>query len=950
MFSLKSEKMISKYLSISKLEMKNIKIATLLSAFLLMLSCEKPEKFGIISTTVNNRAEATGVHPENFFFSWKMHSEGRGVKQTAYRILVAGEADFSEGNIIWDSGKINDEKSILVSYAGKVLDEGRMYFWKVKAWGNHGNESEWSNTNAFTTGLFSGKSWNGAKWIAYDTLPAENRLVPGIHLPGKEYRGKELGFQKLPLLRKEFVVKKGLKQALVFVSGLGHYELNLNGEKVGDSFIAPGWTHYDQTVLYNTYDCTLQLNEGKNALGMMLGNGFFIVPNSRYRKVMTAYGNPMMICKIRLQYDDGSIENIVSDESWKTAPAPITYSSIYGGENYDARLEQPGWNQPEFDDSDWQDVVVVNAPAKELLPETDYPVKISEVLKVKKMTRIEDMENSYLYDFGQNASGIFELTVEGNRGDTIILTPGELKSKEGRANQRATGRPHFYSYILKGDGVETWRPKFTYYGFRYIQVDGAVPASENVEAGLPKIVELKMLHNRNSSPETGTFETSFELFNRVDTLIKWAIKSNFQSVLSDCPHREKLGWLEQAYLMGEGVHFNFDVYGLYNKIVDDMITAQTADGLVPDIAPEYTEFWQDFRDSPEWGSASVIVPWLIYKWYGNMQPLKKAWPMMEKYVSYLKGKSENHIIDYGLGDWYDLGPQRPGYAQLTPKALTATAIYFYDVKLMSEIAGVLDMTDKVEKYAAWADEIKEAFNDKFFDPETKIYSTGSQTAISMPLVVGLVEDENREAVVQTLVKSIQNSGKALTAGDVGFNFLVKALRDNGQNQLLFEMNARDDVPGYGYQLKKGATALTESWQALGIVSNNHLMLGHIMEWFYSGLGGIGQTENSVAYKEIRIDPKVVGGIASSRASYETPYGTVLSAWHHSDEKFILEVEIPVNASAQIILPAENADQVAESGKPVKSSDFDLERLENGVVIKTGSGSYRFEVKNGAMPN
>ena len=917
---------------------------SIIALILILNSCRYKNSFEVISTTIDNMDVASGINPEGFNFSWKMISEERNVMQTAYRILVSAEDDFSEKNIIWDSGKKESENSILVGYDGTKLNPGTTYFWKVKSWDNLGNESDWSERKSFTTGLISITDWEGAKWIAYDTINPENRLVPGIHLPGKDFNGKQLGFHKLPILRKEFQVNKGLKKALVFVSGLGHYELELNGIKVGDNFIAPGWTDYDETVFYNTFDVTDLLSTDQNVLGMWLGNGFFNIPNSRYRKVMAAFGNPMMILKLQLNYNDGSSEIIVSDESWKTTPGPITFSSIYGGETYNSTLEKVGWNTAGFDDSNWQNAIAVVSPCKELLPEKDYPVQLAETIHLKKTSKIENIKNNWLFDFGQNASGIFEISVKGNRGDSIKITPAELLDENGQANQKASGQPHYYTFILKGDGVETWQPKFTYYGFRYLQIEGAVPNSENNNSGLPEIIEIKMLHNRNSSPATGSFSTSFELFNRVDSLIKWAIKSNFQSVLSDCPHREKLGWLEQTYLMGEGIHFNYDVYGLYSKIVDDMITAQTSNGLVPDIAPEYVEFAGGFRDSPEWGSAVVILPWLIYKWYGDVEPMKKAWPMMTRYVDYLNNNSVNHIVDYGLGDWFDMGPASPGVAQLTPVSLTATAIYYYDVLLLSEMAELLGK-EEAENLKKQAAEIKTSFNNKFYNSETGIYSTGSQTAISMPLVVGLAEDKNREKVVQTLVNSIHNSENALTAGDVGFHFLVRALADNNQGELLYKMNARNDVPGYGYQLKKGATALTESWPALENVSNNHLMLGHIMEWFYGGLGGIGQTEKSVAYKEIKIEPQIVGDIKSAKTSFESPYGTIFSKWENSEESFNLEIEIPVNTNAQIVIPAKNRENISESGNKISSTNsISVSKELNGkVVIEVGSGKYFFEI-------
>lgn len=912
---------------------------------LLMTACKPAEELSIISVSVDNHPEATGVNPKTLFFSWKFDASNRNVIQESYQLEVATSEEFED--VVWNSGKVMSRQSILVDYSGDALMPGTSYFYKVKVWDNHGNESSWE-TGSFTTGLFIQKDWNGAEWIGMDQLDPKDRLVPGIHLPGKEYKGKQLGLHKLPLLRKEFDVQNSLKRATVFVSGLGHYELYLNGHKVGDHFLAPGWTDYDESALYNTFDVTSLLQKGDNAVGMMLGNGFFIVPNKRYRKIMTAYGDPMLKLALKMEFKDGSTSWMVSDDTWKTSPGPITFSSIYGGEDYNANLEQPGWDKTGFDDSNWKNALQVNFPGKKLLPETDYPVKVMESIPVNKITKIEDEPNAWLYDFGQNASGVFEVTVQGKKGDTIIFTPAELKTEDNHANQKATGRPHFYRYVMKGDGEERWQPRFTYYGYRYLQVNGATPDSIG-DSEMPQIVDLKMLHTRNSSPDAGTFECSNPLFNDINSLIKWAIKSNLASVATDCPHREKLGWLEQAFLMGEGIHFNYDVYGLYSKMIDDMMEAQTADGLVPTIVPEYTEmhFMEGvFRDSPEWGSAAIIVPWLLYKWYGDVEPIQRAWPMMERYVHYMERKADNHILDFGLGDWYDLGPERPGFPQLTPRALTATATYFYDIKLMSEMAPLIGKDDKVKGLSAWAEEVKTAFNDTFYDAETGIYSTGSQTAISMPLVVGLVDDANKEKVVNSLVTSIEKSDYALTAGDVGFNFLVKALQNNNRGDMLFKMNDRDDVPGYGYQLKKGATALTESWPALEVVSNNHLMLGHLMEWLYAGIGGIKQTEKSVAYKELVIEPQVVGDITSAKVTYETPYGTVLSSWKDTENKFDLEVEIPANSSAIVVFHTDELAKIMEGGEPVlPSNGFEFLGEESGKLkVKIGSGNYHFTVK------
>lgn len=922
------------------------KMAFLL-AVMVLAACSSPE-LEVLSTSCELKAEPVGMPLSGFRLGWKLGSEQRGVVQTAYQVLLADDAGkLTEDAALWNSGQVASDASILVKYDGTALEPGERYFWKVKVWDNHGNESAWSKVASFVTKL-DAADWQNSSWIAYDELDQERRIVPGVHLPGsdKKWRDVESGDHVLPLLRKDFLADKKVEQALVFVSGLGHYELFLNGDKVGNSFLAPGWTHYDDFALYNTYDISDALQKGANTFGVMLGNGFFNIPNERYRKLMTAYGKPMLRMVVKLTYNDGSVEELVSDESWKAAPGPLTFSSIYAGETYNAMLEQPAWSSPGFDDSGWQKAMVVKSNVAALRPELDYPLEITREIAFDSIMTIDEKDGIYLYDFGQNASGVPSIKVQGQKGDTIYFYPAELKTDDMRANQRATGRWHYYTYICKGDGVETWTPQFTYYGFRYVEVRGARPESVPGNEALPVVLDMVHKHTHVNAPKQGSFETSFELFNDVYSLIDWAIRSNYASVMTDCPHREKLGWLEQLYLMGGGIHYNYDIYHTYRKQVEDMMAAQTPEGLVPDIAPEYVEFWEWFRDSPEWGSASIQVPWLLYKWYGDTEIIEQSWNMMGRYAEYLRDTSVNHIIDHGLGDWYDLGPERPGIAQLTPRTITGTAIYYSDIKLMSEMAGIIGKPDEQTRYANWAADIKKSFNDTFLDRETGIYSTGSQTAIAMPLVAGLVDDEDKPAVFKTLVESIEKDNKALTAGDVGFHYLVKALQENGGGQLLYEMNARDDVPGYGYQLKKGATALTESWAALKEVSNNHLMLGHIMEWFYGGLGGIDQTSQSVAYKQLKIAPQMVGDIKQARTTFDSPYGKVVSEWKRSDGKVKLHVEVPVNSSALVEIPYAEGQHLLERGKAVNEADGvdGLVAFENKWVLTIGSGSYTFEVQ------
>ena len=681
------------------------------------------------------------------------------------------------------------------------------------------------------------------------------------------------------------------------------------------------------------------MTAGKNAVGVIVGNGFYNINRERYRKIVIAYGYPKMISKLKINYTDGTSDIIVSGSDWKCTPSPILYSSIYGGEDYDARLEQKGWNLPGFNDSKWSAPLFATVPTGELTAETDNPVTVRKEIKVKKTE--QPVAGKYLYDFGQNCSGIIELKVAGKKGSVIKLTPGELITKEKEINQNASGTPYFYTYTLKGEGVETWRPRFTYYGFRYLMVEGATPKSEKTTKPVPEILGLTLLHTCNSAPRSGEFSCSNQLFNQIYTLIDWAIRSNTQSVATDCPHREKLGWLEQTYLMGASMFYNYNLYPLYRKAIRDMIDSQTANGLVPDIAPEYVPFQSGFRDSPEWGSAGVILPWMVWQWYGDLSVVEEALPMMTRYVNYLGTKADGHILSHGLGDWFDYGPNTPGEAQLTPKALTATAIYYYDIILLSKMMALTHHSEDAKKMEALAGEVKLAFNTRFFNQKSKVYATGSQTAMSMPLCVGLVEEKERNLVFKNLVDSITASGKSLTAGDIGFHFLVKALEEGGGSQLLFDMNFRNDVPGYGYQLKKGATALTESWPALEEVSNNHLMLGHIMEWFYTGLGGIKQDENSVGFRNIIIRPEIVGDLTWAKSSYQSPYGIIRSEWKKNVKGLEMKIEIPANTTAKIYFPIKKQTIITENGKKMTA----IAGAEGKYFCNAGSGNYVYQIVN-----
>lgn len=927
--------------------MKKIESFLLVSVTLIMiLSCSDGSSgIKIDKMFCNYKQFASGVGT-TVNFGWTLLSNERNQSQKAFQIIIADNQKSIEANEanVWDSGKILSDQSVGNLFENINLKPDRYYYWKVKVWNKNDIESDWSSVSKFITALFNVSDWDNAQWISLEEMDDSKVLVPGITTWMKNTENIAVRRAIIPMFRKEIELKNEIESALLFISGLGHYKAYINGNIISDDFLSPGWTNYHKTCLYNTYDVTDAVKNGLNALGIIVGTGFYNINNERYRKLLITYGMPKLIARMHIKYKDGSEKIIISDKDWKAAPSPITYSSMYGGENYDARLEQNGWNEAGFDDSSWQEVLLAKNPGGKLVPETAFPVKKMETYQPIKVVKRGSID--YLIDFGQNASGIVRIKVKGNKGDTIRIIPAEVIHEDYSVNQRWTGSPYYYEYILKGDGIETWEPMFTYYGLRYVEIFGVQPSDYKDDPGRPELLDIKMFHTYNSTPHTGNFWCSNPLFNQIDTLIRYGIQSNFQSILTDCPHRERLGWLEQSYLVGTSVQHNYEVYHLYCKLVRDMIDSQRKNGLIASTAPEFVAFDDPFLDIPEWGSAIVLLPWLIYKWYGDISLMIEAWPAMQDYMEYLDSKADNFILDYGLGDWYDIGPELPGVSQLTPIPATATSIYFYDYMVLSEMAKKLGKDNESEIYLKKAIKIKEAYNKLLFDPKTCIYSTGSQTSQAIPLSMNIIEEQYREKALQNLVDTIIANNKAITAGDIGFHYLVDALTEGGYSQLFYEMNNRDDVPGYGYQIKKGATALTESWQALVRKSNNHMMLGHIEEWFYTGLGGIRQEENSVAYKNILIDPTFVDGLEQVKTSYYSPYGLIKSEWENRGDELIIEVSVPVNVTARLILPVDNTNNVRENGVTIDEiSEIKVLKSDNNKTeLEIGSGDYSFLIK------
>lgn len=851
---------------------------------------------------------------------WQLESSAPGQRQTGRRILVASSLDLlkRETGDLWDSGIVESDATTQVSYGGKPLNSFQQVFWKVRAWDMNAQPTAWSEPATWTVGVLDRADWHAA-WIGSPETPAPSSLY----------------------LRGEIQVRPRLKRALAYVCGLGCYEFSINGRKAGDFLFPPGWTKYDKTCLYDTYDVTDCLRRGTNALGLLLGNGMYNVERGRYTKFTGSFGALKAIAVVRLEYSDGAVEYFGTGEHWRAHPGPLTFNSVYGGEDYDARLQCRGWDRRDFNAEDWVPASVMNGPGGQLhgLTCAAPPVREFETLLPVRVTDINS--RTKVYDLGVNASIMPHLRVKGPTGSVVRIIPAELLADNGTVDRTSCGGGRAYwQYTLDGMGSELWVPRFFYHGSRYLQVE-CQPASGAQK--LPRVVSLKAVVVQSSSETVGDFACSNPLFNRIYNLVRRAQRSNLMSVLTDCPHRERLGWLEQDHLNGPSLRYGFDLARLFAKALNDMSDSQLANGLVPDIAPEYVQFEGGFRDSPEWGSACILVAWQQYEFEGDIRLLRQHYPMMKRYVDYLRSRAKDGLLNYGLGDWYDIGPKPPGVAQLTPIALTASAFYFDDARLVSRIAEILGKTEDATEYAAQAKAIRSRFNEEFFDGAKCQYATGSQCANALPLVIGLVDETNRSAVLSNLVADVQTRGNALTAGDVGYRYLLRALAEGGRSDVIFAINNQTNKPGYGYQLAKGATSLTEAWDADRHSSQNHFMLGQIVEWFYHDVAGIAIDPKAPGFKNVIIRPTPVGELRWAKAHYISPHGMIECDWKREGHEFVLKVKIPPGGTGTVYVPTGSSGQVTVNGRPAGQNQgvqF-LHRVADTMVYQVPSGSYEF---------
>ena len=867
--------------------------------------------------------------------SWKAASDVRGEHETGWQVLVASSAALlaKDQGDLWDSGRREAGESAAVPYAGTPIASLQQVFWKLRAWDGSGRATAWSRAASWTMGLLAAADWKGV-WIA---APGETESL---------------------LLRREFTVQHGLRRALAVVSGLGQYELSCNGEPTTEHLLEPGWTDYERTTLYDTRDLTGLLHPGVNALGLMLGNGMYdVVHRDRFAKFNAFAGPLRAILHLRLEYDDGHVEFVGTDARWRTQAGPITFGNAYGGEDADARLLPPGWNRPHFDDSRWLPAVAYLNPKAALrgLTAAADPIIPHEILRPVASRTLPD--GSVVYDFGQNAACIPRLRVSGSAGTSVRLTPAEILNPDGtinRATMGGTGRGgSWWQYTKATDQPETWMASFCYIGCRYLQVETFPPARptslpENTlsdRAYHPlRVEELANVVVHSSAPAVGHFAASNPLLGRIEQLVRWAQVSNMMSVFTDCPHREKLGWLEQLHLNGPSLRYEFDTVRMFRKSVHDMADELRPDGFLPTTAPEYAKFQPPFVAAAEWGSAFILVPWQQYEFTGDPALLRENYEGMKRYVGYLRQKSADGILAEGLGDWYDLGPAaRPGAAQLTLPPVTATAFYYYDAKIVAQTAALLGRTADAAALTAQAEEIRASFNRHFFHADTGSYASGSQCANALALAMGLAEPAERTRVLAALVRDVEARGDAMTAGDVGYRYLLLALAEGGRSDLIYRMINQDTKPGYGFILKQGATSLTEAWDANSHASHDHFMLGQIIEWFYQNLAGIEGDPAGPGFRKILVRPQPVGDLTWAEASYDSVRGPIRTRWSRSGEQLTLEVTIPADSTATVYVPAWPATGVQESGRPAEQSpgvSF-LRREGDRAVYAVASGHYRF---------
>ncbi len=889
-----------------------------LSIALFTLCLLMPAQVVITGLLTENMNDPIGIDADHPRFSWQLVSDNRNVAQTAYEIRV------SDGTkTVWNTGKVSSDQSIHVSYAGEPLKSGGYYTWQVRVWDNRGKRSGWSLPAKFQTGFLDGSGWK-ARWI--EPGYAEDTLM-----------------RPSPLMRKEFTLKGKVARATAYITAHGIYEAELNGQRIGDALLTPGWTSYGKRLQYQAYDVTDLLKSGPNAIGVMLGSGWYR-GNIGFRNSINFYGKDIaLLCQIDITYSDGAVESIISDGSWKSSTGAVRYSEIYHGEIYDARLEKKGWTLPGYDDAAWDGVKTAAHDMDVLIATRNEPVKKHETFVPVKI--LQTPEGDQVIDFGQNLVGWVRMKVTGNAGDSVILSHAEVLDREGNfytANLRAAKARD--TYILKGGGEEFFEPRFTWHGFRYLKVEG-YPGKLRPENFTAVAIYSAM-------KPTGSFMTSDSLINRLQHNIQWGQKGNFLDVPTDCPQRdERLGWTGDAQAFSRTAAFNMNVNSFFAKWLKD-VEADQVEGKVPHVVPNI--LGPGSVNSTGWSDVATITPWNMYLVYGDRKLLEQQYGSMKVYVESIRSTARDDLWNSGFhyGDWLFYRPDddNSGIAAVTDKYLIAQCFYAHSVQLLINAAKVLGMTEDAAAYSTLLGRIKEAFMREYVTPNGRLVS-GTQTAYVLALNFDMLPEALREQAAGRLVANIKSYGH-LTTGFLGTPYLCHVLSRFGHTDLAYDLLLRKKYPSWLYPVTMGATTIWERWdgqkpdgtfQNPGMNSFNHYAYGAIGDWMYRVVAGVDTREEGVGYKQSIIKPHIGGGLTHVSASLETYYGKLSSAWKVIGDDLVMDIEIPANTTATVYIPADDPEAILEGGRPLTQvKEIQVAGREDGcVVVKLGSGRYSF---------
>ncbi|MFT3933028.1 MAG: glycoside hydrolase family 78 protein [Chitinophagaceae bacterium] len=895
--------------------MKFLKIALLL----LLTQTGFSQKLMVTDLSCEHKINPVGVDVAAPRLSWKLSGPARGIAQTAYSIRVSTGKNGK--NIVWQSDKVNSAESVLLPYGGNALQSGKRYYWQVKVWDAAKNESAWSTPAYWEMGLLQPQDWK-AQWI--EPVQSEERHMAAL------------------TVRKDFSVGKKIASARAYVTSHGFYELHINGKKVGDEELTPGWTSYNKRLQYQVFDITSLLQQGKNSVGAMLADGWYRGALA-WENNWGIWGKKLgLLCQLQITFTDGSEETIITDNTWKgTQNGPITRDGIYDGESYDARKEIKGWNNAGFDDGKWQAVQVVDKPKDILIAAQNVPVR--KIQEIKPVRIFKTPKGLLVADFGQNMVGWVRLKVKGNAGTMVTIQHAEVLDKFGNFytdNLRAAKATA--EYTLKGGDEETYEPRFTFFGFRYISVDG-FPGELKPENITGVVVHSDM-------KPTGTFECSNALVNQLQHNIQWGQKGNFVDVPTDCPQRdERLGWTGDAQAFCRTAAFNMDVAPFFTKWLKDVAADQYADGGVPFVIPDVL---RNNGTSAGWGDVSTIAPWTMYRVFGDKRILETQYPSMKAYVEYIRSKAGDTYMWKGgsvFGDWlfYKSMAQTENDGYTSPDMI-ATMFYAYSTHIVAEAAATLGKTDEARTYNDLFDKIKKVFNQNYVTAEGRIASE-SQTSYVLALHFGLLPEALRPKATQYLVDDIKGRGNHLSTGFLGTPYLCHVLTANGRTDVAYDLLLQQTFPSWLYPVRMGATTIWERWdgqktdstfQDVGMNSFNHYAYGAIGDWMYRVVAGIEIGEPG--YKHVLIQPHPGQQFSYAKSTFESSYGQIASGWEMKDGKLILKIKIPANTTATIVLPHAQADKVTESGAAL-STAFKTSRQDgSNVIVETGSGDYSFE--------